>query len=47
MRDVVDWALPLAPLGELAAPMVRRQLDRIFDYRTEAVRAVFDARDAA
>jgi ligand-binding SRPBCC domain-containing protein len=38
MEDVVRWALPLAPFGELAAPLVRRELDRIFRYRERALR---------
>jgi ligand-binding SRPBCC domain-containing protein len=34
VRDVVRYALPLWPLGELAhALVVRRDLERIFDYR--------------
>jgi ligand-binding SRPBCC domain-containing protein len=40
MEDVVRWALPLAPVGELAAPLVRRELDRIFRYRERALRHV-------
>ena len=35
MRDTVRYALPLWPLGEVAAPIVRRELRRIFDYRRE------------
>jgi hypothetical protein len=35
---VVDYALPLGRLGELAHPLfVRRDLDRIFAYRQRAV----------
>jgi hypothetical protein len=41
MEDEVAWALPLQPLGELAFPLVRWQLDRIFDYRAGAIRAIF------
>ena len=38
VRDVVRYALPLWPLGELAhALVVRRDLERIFDYRHAAV----------
>lgn len=40
MWDQVDWALPLAPLGELVRPIVRRQLDHIFDYRERAMREI-------
>jgi hypothetical protein len=28
----------LEPLGEVAYPLVRRQLDRIFSYRAQAIR---------
>ena len=38
MTDTVRYALPLGPLGELAhAAFVRRDLERIFDFRREAV----------
>lgn len=40
VEDQVDWALPLPPFGEVARPLVRRQLDRIFDHRERAVRAL-------
>jgi ligand-binding SRPBCC domain-containing protein len=40
MEDVVRWSLPLAPFGEIAAPLVRRELDRIFAYRERALRHV-------
>ena len=39
VRDRVRYALPLGPLGTLAhAAFVRRDLERIFDFRREAVR---------
>ena len=38
--DEVIYELPFGILGRLAAPLVRRQLDRIFAYRTAAVRAL-------
>jgi ligand-binding SRPBCC domain-containing protein len=37
MRDVIRYALPLWPLGELALGLVRRDLERIFDFRRDAV----------
>jgi ligand-binding SRPBCC domain-containing protein len=37
MEDVVDYALPFHPFGELAAPLVAAQVRRIFDYRTSAI----------
>jgi ligand-binding SRPBCC domain-containing protein len=41
MDDRVEYALPLAPVGELAHFIVRRQLERIFDYRREVVEELF------
>jgi ligand-binding SRPBCC domain-containing protein len=42
MRDVVDYALPLGPLGALAHGLwVKPTLERIFDYREKAVREHF------
>lgn len=39
VRDRVAYALPLGPLGDVAhAAFVRRDLDRIFDFRRDAVR---------
>ena len=38
MDDVVEWALPLQPFGEIARPLLRAQLERIFDYRQVAIR---------
>jgi ligand-binding SRPBCC domain-containing protein len=43
MRDTVRYALPLWPLGELALPLVRRDLARIFDHRRDSVGALLDA----
>jgi ligand-binding SRPBCC domain-containing protein len=38
MTDRVRYSLPLGPLGELAHRLlVRRDLERIFDYRRDAV----------
>lgn len=37
MEDDVEWALPLQPVGELARPIVAAQLERIFDYRAQAM----------
>ncbi len=42
MRDTVRYALPLWPLGELAAPLVRRELAAIFDFRRDTVARVLD-----
>jgi uncharacterized protein (TIGR01777 family) len=47
IRDVVRYSLPLEPLGSLiAGGTVRRDLARIFDFRHETVRRLFDARAA-
>ena len=38
VHDLVEYALPLGPLGELArAVFVRRALERIFDYRAATI----------
>jgi ligand-binding SRPBCC domain-containing protein len=40
MRDTVRYALPLGPLGEIAHRLfVARDLERIFDFRAQAVGA--------
>jgi ligand-binding SRPBCC domain-containing protein len=38
MEDIVRYGLPFWPLGEIAHPMVRLQLRRIFRFRQSAVR---------
>jgi ligand-binding SRPBCC domain-containing protein len=37
MKDRVEYRLPLQPAGLVALPLVRRQLDRIFRYRANAI----------
>jgi ligand-binding SRPBCC domain-containing protein len=39
--DEVQFELPLFPLGEVAAPLVRLQIRRIFAYRAAAIRRAF------
>jgi ligand-binding SRPBCC domain-containing protein len=42
-RDVVEYALPLGPLGALAhALFVKRALDRIFDFRRDAIQRLIE-----
>ena len=38
--DEVVYRLPLSPLSEIAYPMIRRQLGRIFAFREKAVRKI-------
>jgi ligand-binding SRPBCC domain-containing protein len=43
MLDTVWYRLPvMGPLNALVHPLVRRQLDQIFDYRADAVSTAFD-----
>ena len=43
MEDRVEYVLPLGRLGLLGLPLVRRQLERIFDYRAAAIRELLGA----
>ena len=48
IRDRVRYALPLGPLGRIAhAVFVRRDVERIFDHRRDAVAARLGAAQAA
>jgi hypothetical protein len=48
MTDVVEYALPFGPLGRLARwLLVRRTLDRIFDFRRDTIARRFGAPTAA
>lgn len=42
ITDHVQYRLPLYPFGEMALPIVRRQVGRIFDYRTGVIATLFD-----
>lgn len=44
LRDRVTYRLPLEPLGRLGLPLVRRELERIFRFRQEAVARHFGVR---
>ncbi len=47
MRDVVDYSEPLGPIGTLAHVLfVRRTLDRIFDFRRDAIARLLDGNGA-
>ncbi len=42
LSDLVEYALPFGPLGRIAhALQVRRNVEQIFDYRTEQIRGMF------
>jgi ligand-binding SRPBCC domain-containing protein len=47
LGDRVRYAIPFGPLGEVArALLVKRDLERIFDYRRDAVAALLGSRGA-
>jgi ligand-binding SRPBCC domain-containing protein len=42
MRDVVDYQLPFGILGSIAYRVgVRRDLERVFDYRQRVIASLF------
>lgn len=42
MHDIVSYKPPFGPLGNLANTLlIRKKLNQIFDYRTQAVNAIF------
>ena len=41
VEDLVEYQLPFWPIGEIALPIVERQIGRIFDYREQVIREVF------
>ena len=42
INDEVRYRLPLWPFGEVAYPIVRRQVEKIFRFRQESVRQFFE-----
>lgn len=43
VEDDVTYTLPSQPLGELAHPLVRKQLEKIFSYRQETIRQLLQS----
>jgi ligand-binding SRPBCC domain-containing protein len=43
MRDRVTYALPFGFLGRMAYPAVKRDVEKIFDFRTQTMRRLFPA----
>lgn len=43
MKDHVRFAIRFAPFGELALPWIRGEVRRIFDFRTAAIREIFQS----
>jgi ligand-binding SRPBCC domain-containing protein len=47
MLDVVSYELPLGPFGDIAHTLtVRRDLERVFDYRSQVIDRLFPASPA-
>ena len=46
MTDSVRYRLPLAPFGELAHPLIRLQIGRIFAHREKTIRALLGVPEA-
>jgi ligand-binding SRPBCC domain-containing protein len=44
IEDEVRYRLPFEPLGDIAHFFVRKELDHIFDFRTRAVKEIFENR---
>lgn len=44
MEDLVHYALPYWPVGDVVRGLVRDRLERIFDYRQEVLRKMFPFR---
>jgi len=43
VRDRIDYALPFAPLSNIALPAVRRDIEKAFAYRRRAIEELFAA----
>lgn len=41
MTDIVQYKIPFGILGNLGLPLVKRQLERIFDYRRRKMEEIF------
>lgn len=44
MHDIVHYVLPYGWLGNLLHPLIRKKLERIFDYRVDKVKQLFPVR---
>jgi len=42
MDDEVLYRMPVWPLGEVASPWVKKEVERIFAYRARRIREIFD-----